>query len=125
MGFADFRDLGILGLRNYWGRAYGGFYFVCDHGKHRHAKRYNFGCNLPSCGDVGGAYMLRIQYMCIYIYIYIYYVYTNKNTRLYISNCAPPGLFSGFWQLRPGAFPRRAMIRCDVIHYIEILCMMS
>ena len=25
---------------------YGGFYFVCDHGKHRNAKRYNFGCNL-------------------------------------------------------------------------------
>ena len=30
---------------------YGGFYFVCDHGKHRNAKRYNLGCNsffLPS-----------------------------------------------------------------------------
>ena len=25
---------------------YGSFYFVCDHGKHRNAKRYNFGCNL-------------------------------------------------------------------------------
>ena len=24
---------------------YGGFYFVCDHGKYRKAKRYNFGCN--------------------------------------------------------------------------------
>ena len=25
---------------------YGGFYFVCDHGKHGSAKRYNFVCNL-------------------------------------------------------------------------------
>ena len=24
---------------------YGSFHFVCDHGKHRNAKRYNFGCN--------------------------------------------------------------------------------
>ena len=24
----------------------GGFYFVCDHEKHRNAKRYNYGCNL-------------------------------------------------------------------------------
>ena len=29
----------------------GGFYFVCDHGKHRTAKRYKFGCNLLSGGE--------------------------------------------------------------------------
>ena len=30
---------------------YGGFYFVCDHGQHRNAKRYNFGRNFshPPC----------------------------------------------------------------------------
>ena len=32
----------LLAHRLAW---YGGFYFVCDHGKHRNAKRYNFGCN--------------------------------------------------------------------------------
>ena len=25
-----------------------GFYFVCDRGKHRNAKRFNFGCNMLS-----------------------------------------------------------------------------
>ena len=29
-------------------RTCGGLCFVCDHGKHRNAKRYNFGCNLLS-----------------------------------------------------------------------------
>ena len=31
----------------------GGFYLVCEHGKHRNAKQYNFGCNFwfssPPC----------------------------------------------------------------------------
>ena len=27
------------------------FYFVCDHGKHRNAKRYKFGCNLILGGE--------------------------------------------------------------------------
>ena len=29
-------------------RTDGGFYFVCDHGKHGNAKRYNCGCNFVS-----------------------------------------------------------------------------
>ena len=30
---------------------HGGFYFVCDHGKHRNAKLYNFWCNLLLGGE--------------------------------------------------------------------------
>ena len=29
----------------------GGLYFVCDNGKHRNAKRYNFGCNFLLGGE--------------------------------------------------------------------------
>ena len=30
--------------------SYGGFYVVCDHGKHRNAKRYNSGCDFAYGG---------------------------------------------------------------------------
>ena len=30
---------------------YGGLYFVCDHGKHRNAKRYNIVCNFVQGGE--------------------------------------------------------------------------
>ena len=57
-------------------QACGGLYFVCDHGKHRNAKRYKFGCNmsfLPSLfGQVRGgkeqihptSYRLSTKWYC-------------------------------------------------------------
>ena len=34
----------------------GGFYFVCDHGRRRNAKRYNFGCSFLLGGEANKCY---------------------------------------------------------------------
>ena len=38
----------------------GGFCVVCDHGKHRNANRYIFGCNLPLRGNLAGSRLFYI-----------------------------------------------------------------